>query len=195
MNGQDSAVPAAVAAMGSPDGALTPVLASQEAAAASTTASQMPTAAVAPAGTVSQPAGGQAPTTAPTTAAATSAPLEVQLAPAPATVTGAGVAVEPLSLEVRPDPAGPVGHASATLTNHDAATAQVVWVSVELPDLLQLEVSLAQPHVATLTLGIDLAQAAGAGKQAPTAARLCVMTAAGTTTIPVTWKPLPYGSM
>lgn len=197
MYGQDSAVPAAVAAMGTPDGALTPVLASQEAAVASAAATQAPVAAAAPAVAVPQPAGAQAPATAPapTPTPALGAPLAVQLAPAPATGTGAGLAIEPLALVVQPDPAGPVGHASVTLTNHDAAAAQEVWVSAEFPDLLTLEVALTQPHIATLALGVDLAQAAGAGKQAPTAARVFVTTAAGATTIQVTWKPLPYGSM
>ena len=197
MYGQDSAVPAAIAAMGSPDGALTPVLASQEAAVASTASTQASNAAALPTFDVPQPASEQAPATAPATtpAQALGAPLDVQLAPAPAAGSGAGLAIEPLAVVIQPDPAGPVGHASVTLTNHDAATAQVVWVSAELPDLLTLRVSLTQPHVAALALGVDLAQAAGAGKQAPTAARLFVTTAAGTTTIQATWKPLPYGSM
>jgi hypothetical protein len=198
MYGQDSAVPAAIAAMGSPDGALTPVLVSQEAAVASTAATEAPNAAGVPPVAVSQPAAVQAPVTAsptPTPAPALGAPLAVQLAPAPATGTGAGLAIEPLALVVQPDPAGPVGHATVTVTNRDAAAAQEVWVSAELPDLLTLEVALTQPHIATLALGVDLAQAAGAGKQAPTAARVFVTTAAGTTTIQVTWKPLPYGSM
>lgn len=154
----------------------------------------MPAPVAAPAAMVA-PAAPVAPSASEQTPLATGAPVHVQLAPAPVAVAGGGVEIEPLALIVPPDPAGPVGQAAVTLTSQDAAAPQVVWVSAELPDLLAMEVYQTQPHVATLALRVDLARAAAYAVPAPTGARLYVTTAAGTTTVQVTWKPLPYGSM
>lgn len=195
MNGdvlmQAVAMPAPVNAMGAPDGALVPVLAGAEPTPPVATATGAPAVAV----TASLEAPQTAPSEQPTSLPPASAPVAIQLAPAPTTVGDGSVDIQPMEAEIAPDAAGPVGQAMVTLTNRDGGTAQVVWMSAEQADLLAMEVDLAQPHIATLTLRVDLAQAAALGSQAPVSARLYAMTSAGTTTVRVTWRPLPYGSM
>ncbi|MGH2515361.1 MAG: hypothetical protein ACRDHP_06870 [Ktedonobacterales bacterium] len=206
---------------GNPDGALVPVTAGAVAGTApttvapqsgATTQTQAPTPGAGAAGSpaagtpAAMASAGSLTVVAPALAAApngATAPIGVTLAAAPVSEAGpgpdgapSGVLVAPSAMEVAPSPAGPVGEATLTLTNLDTE-GQVVWISDDTPDLVELAIgpAAAPLHVATVMVRVDLAQAAGLGAKTPGGANLYVTTATGTQTVRVNWKALPYGSM
>lgn len=123
-----------------------------------------------------------------------SAPCEIRLAGAVNGVRGAPVQVTPAAITLAPDPAGPLGQNTLSLSN-GSTVEQTVWLSYELPDVLSVAVEQPAPSGATLRATVDLANAASLGAQAPTQARIYVTTATGTTVVTVSWRPMPYGRM
>lgn len=123
-----------------------------------------------------------------------SAPQEIRLAGAASGVAGAQVEVTPATVTLLADPAGPLGRNSVSVDNGSNAE-QVVWLSFEAPDLLNVTVEQTVPSRATLRVTVDLADAASRGPAAPTQARVYVTTPSETAAVTVSWKPLPYGRM
>ena len=121
-------------------------------------------------------------------------PLEVTLAAAAVTTAGAAIEVTPASVQVSPDPAGPVGTAQLSVVNH-SAEEQVIWLSHDLPEFAEVSTSQPTADTVTVTVKVDLAQSAAMTATVPANGKVFVTTASGITTVQVTWRPMPYGSM
>lgn len=157
---------------GAPVGALTPIL----------EGGAMPGAGVAPvAGAASS-------------VARMSAPMEIHLAGVANGIAGGTVAVTPTSIELLVDPAGPLGQNTVSLANSSSAE-QLIWLSYESVVGLIVTVEQPVPSRVTLRVTVDLAYAASFGAQAPKQATIYITTAAQTTPVMVSWRPLPYGRM
>ena len=190
-------VAGALGGMGSPDGALTPVVSGTGAPPVASSGTSAAGSGSTPAAL--QPAAIAIPVTKGGPGAVPAAPLAIHLA---AAVSGTGtvttgtasVIVAPAELTIQPDPTGPIGHATLTITNA-LPSDQNAWVSSAAPDAIVLVMAMTSPQIATVTVNIDLAQSAASHGDAPAESQLFVTTATGMTSVRVSWRPLPYGSM